>query len=216
MLTGCKRRRCCLPCHVLDGWQKECWRCAENVSVRRVQIVSFAHLIGSIFAPWGWLARASRHSSSLFDRASAACTAVLSSHKSSHRRPAAPTEALSAIMFVVKRSGKRESVHFDKITSRVSKLCYGLDSKVRTPIDLLYEMQRRRTFRPWTTDGRSGRRQNAQRCLRRNARSLPILFCCLTLACGAGDHLSKGHSGGVSWSYDLRARRVRLCSPSNK
>jgi hypothetical protein len=34
-------------------------------------------------------------------------------------------------MFVVKRSGKRESVHFDKITSRVSKLCYGLDSKVR-------------------------------------------------------------------------------------
>lgn len=32
-------------------------------------------------------------------------------------------------MYVMKRSGKRESVHFDKITSRVSKLCYGLDSK---------------------------------------------------------------------------------------
>jgi hypothetical protein len=38
--------------------------------------------------------------------------------------------ATATTMFVVKRSGKRESVHFDKITSRVSKLCYGLDSKV--------------------------------------------------------------------------------------
>ena len=36
-----------------------------------------------------------------------------------------------APFYVMKRSGKRESVHFDKITSRVSKLCYGLDSKVR-------------------------------------------------------------------------------------
>ena len=34
--------------------------------------------------------------------------------------------------FVVKRSGKKESVHFDKITSRVSKLCYGLNNKVGT------------------------------------------------------------------------------------
>jgi hypothetical protein len=33
-------------------------------------------------------------------------------------------------MFVMKRDGKKESVHFDKITSRISKLCYGLDSKV--------------------------------------------------------------------------------------
>jgi len=32
-------------------------------------------------------------------------------------------------MFVLKRSGKRESVHFDKITSRITKLCYGLDPK---------------------------------------------------------------------------------------
>ena len=35
-------------------------------------------------------------------------------------------------MYVVKRNGRRESVHFDKITSRVSKLCYGLNSQVRT------------------------------------------------------------------------------------
>ena len=33
-------------------------------------------------------------------------------------------------MYVQKRSGKKESVHFDKITSRISKLCYGLDPKV--------------------------------------------------------------------------------------
>jgi hypothetical protein len=33
-------------------------------------------------------------------------------------------------MYVFKRSGKRESVHFDKITSRISKLCYGLDAQV--------------------------------------------------------------------------------------
>lgn len=32
-------------------------------------------------------------------------------------------------MYVVKRSGKKETVYFDKITSRIEKLCYGLDSK---------------------------------------------------------------------------------------
>jgi len=36
--------------------------------------------------------------------------------------------------FVVKRSGKKESVHFDKITSRVSKLCYGLNTKYVDPV----------------------------------------------------------------------------------
>lgn len=30
-------------------------------------------------------------------------------------------------MYVIKRDGKRENVHFDKITSRINKLCYGLD-----------------------------------------------------------------------------------------
>lgn len=37
-------------------------------------------------------------------------------------------------MFVMKRNGRRESVHFDKITSRISKLCYGLDSKHVDPV----------------------------------------------------------------------------------
>src|SRR5580700_11096178 len=31
-------------------------------------------------------------------------------------------------MFVIKRDGTSESVKFDKITARVQKLCYGLDS----------------------------------------------------------------------------------------
>ena len=31
-------------------------------------------------------------------------------------------------MQVIKRSGKRENVSFDKITARVKKLCYGLDA----------------------------------------------------------------------------------------
>ncbi len=31
-------------------------------------------------------------------------------------------------MFVVKRDGRRELVHFDKVTARISKLCYGLNS----------------------------------------------------------------------------------------
>jgi len=30
-------------------------------------------------------------------------------------------------MFVVKRDGRQEEVHFDKITSRIEKLCYGLN-----------------------------------------------------------------------------------------
>jgi ribonucleoside-diphosphate reductase subunit M1 len=36
--------------------------------------------------------------------------------------------------YIVKRSGKHESVHFDKITSRVSKLCFGLDPKYVDPV----------------------------------------------------------------------------------
>jgi len=36
-------------------------------------------------------------------------------------------EKLLSRMFVVKRDGREEPVHFDKITSRIQKLCYGLD-----------------------------------------------------------------------------------------
>lgn len=32
-------------------------------------------------------------------------------------------------MYVVKRDGRNEDVKFDKITSRINKLCYGLDHR---------------------------------------------------------------------------------------
>ncbi|CAM9267311.1 unnamed protein product, partial [Sphacelaria rigidula] len=37
-------------------------------------------------------------------------------------------------MFVVKRDGRKESVAFDKITARISKLCYGLDAQYVEPV----------------------------------------------------------------------------------
>lgn len=39
-------------------------------------------------------------------------------------------------MEVIKRSGKREAVSFDKITARVKKLCYGLDPKFIEPLNI--------------------------------------------------------------------------------
>jgi len=39
-------------------------------------------------------------------------------------------------MYVQKRDGRRESVYFDKITSRISKLCYGLDPKFVDPVSI--------------------------------------------------------------------------------
>ena len=36
-------------------------------------------------------------------------------------------------MYVVKRDGRKESVHFDKITSRISKLTYGLNKDYIDP-----------------------------------------------------------------------------------
>ena len=37
-------------------------------------------------------------------------------------------------MFVVKRNGQQEKVSFDKITSRIAKLCYGLDTDFIEPV----------------------------------------------------------------------------------
>lgn len=39
-------------------------------------------------------------------------------------------------MYVVKRDGRRESVKFDKITSRIEKLCYGLETVYVHPIEV--------------------------------------------------------------------------------
>ena len=39
-------------------------------------------------------------------------------------------------MLVIKRDGRRESVKFDKITARIEKLCYGLDTKYISPVEV--------------------------------------------------------------------------------
>ena len=39
-------------------------------------------------------------------------------------------------MTVVKRDGREESIHFDKITSRIEKLCYGLDMDYIDPTQI--------------------------------------------------------------------------------
>lgn len=39
-------------------------------------------------------------------------------------------------MFVVKRDGRKVPVQFDKITSRIARLCYGLDSKHIDPVKI--------------------------------------------------------------------------------
>jgi ribonucleoside-diphosphate reductase alpha chain len=40
------------------------------------------------------------------------------------------------MMQVVKRDGRRESVKFDKVTSRIERLCYGLDPRHVDPVDV--------------------------------------------------------------------------------
>lgn len=45
----------------------------------------------------------------------------------------APTPT-AASMYVVKRDGRKEQVHFDKITSRIKKLCYGLSETFVEPV----------------------------------------------------------------------------------
>lgn len=37
-------------------------------------------------------------------------------------------------MFVLKRDGRREPVHFDKITARITKLSYGLNPEFCDPV----------------------------------------------------------------------------------
>jgi ribonucleoside-diphosphate reductase alpha chain len=39
-------------------------------------------------------------------------------------------------MFVIKRDGRRESVRFDKITNRLEKLCFGLDTRFVDPVQV--------------------------------------------------------------------------------
>lgn len=42
-------------------------------------------------------------------------------------------QAKPYIMYVIKRDGRKEPVHFDKITARISKLSFGLNSTFVMP-----------------------------------------------------------------------------------
>jgi hypothetical protein len=37
-------------------------------------------------------------------------------------------------MFVLKRNGEKQEVHFDKITARIKKLCHGLNPDFVDPV----------------------------------------------------------------------------------
>jgi hypothetical protein len=39
-------------------------------------------------------------------------------------------------MYVIKRDGRQEKVHFDKITARIKKLCYGLNESFVDPVEV--------------------------------------------------------------------------------
>lgn len=43
-------------------------------------------------------------------------------------------------MYVIKRNGRREAVMFDKITSRIRKLCYGLNDEYIDPPAITYKV----------------------------------------------------------------------------
>lgn len=47
-----------------------------------------------------------------------------------------PSEKLKGRMYVIKRGSRKEPVHFDKITSRIQKLCYGLNSEFVDPAEI--------------------------------------------------------------------------------
>ncbi len=47
-------------------------------------------------------------------------------------------------MFVIKRDGRKEPVHFDKITARIMKLSYGLNPDFCDPVSPLLGM-----LQPW-------------------------------------------------------------------
>ena len=46
------------------------------------------------------------------------------------------TSHSSERLYVIKRNGMRENVMFDKITSRIKKLCYGLSDKYVDPVQI--------------------------------------------------------------------------------
>jgi len=46
----------------------------------------------------------------------------------------AQQDVFKSKMFVIKRNGQKQEVHFDKITARISKLAYGLNADFCDPV----------------------------------------------------------------------------------
>jgi hypothetical protein len=63
-------------------------------------------------------------------------------------------------MFVIKRDGRKEEVHFDKVTARIKKLCYGLDRRFIDPVSGGYvnriDVSQLRRGGAWTCHGLAG------------------------------------------------------------
>jgi hypothetical protein len=49
-------------------------------------------------------------------------------------------DKLKSKMCVIKRDGRSEPVHFDKITSRIQKLCYGLNMDFIDPPAITFKV----------------------------------------------------------------------------
>jgi hypothetical protein len=104
-------------------------------------------------------------------------------------------------MYVVKRGGRRESVHFDKITSRISKLCYGLDPKVRRKLQLRSQHFLRYCF--YVRTGMAALIVLVR--LTYSPQHVFLSFYEILLACGPCRDHAEGHSRSLPWCHNCRA-----------
>ena len=58
-------------------------------------------------------------------------------------------EKLKSKMCVIKRDGRNEPVHFDKITSRIQKLCYGLNMDFIDPPAITFKVRNEHEAKPF-------------------------------------------------------------------
>ena len=83
--------------------------------------------------------RSEPHTRSTLPKRSHPCAPTRPRLRTEQRRPASLQRDQSRVseddddIHVIKRNGKKEVVRYDKITSRIKKLCYGLDSKYIKP-----------------------------------------------------------------------------------
>ena len=53
----------------------------------------------------------------------------------------AQQDVFKSKMFVIKRNGQKQEVHFDKITARIGKLAYGLNADFCDPVSSIINAQ---------------------------------------------------------------------------